>query len=542
MKRISLIAIISLSFLALSSISNTLSAQTIPENKDNAKKEKKHKKDTENNDSQVKTTNSKLAYHIVLKMPDIKQDSMMFLVHYYGKGLPTIYKKDSAIIKNGKAEFKSYDSTFIGGIYMMLLADHKTNFEFLLNSGDDMTITATLNKMDTAPAKQDGPCPKQQEPVSLKFKNSPENDRFLAYVDFLKDYGCRQQILLKELAAAKNASDTSAVRKKGTAQAKELVNYRRKYVKENSGTLLSSIFNALEVPEVPEGDHFLEDGKTKDSTFPGRYYKAHYWDGFDLQDERLIHTPILDAKLDEYMSKWVLPIPDSVEHECDMLLKRARGTKDIFKYTLWWLTRYVENSKIMGMDEAFVYLGETYYMKGDAFWLTNEELEKYIGRIKKISPNVIGNLAPEIKLNDVLTKKNESMLNLKCPYTLLVFYSPTCGHCQHEIPELDSLYEAVLKDKGVKVYTVATDATDEKVLTDFLKKYKMEKWINTWDPEHTGDWRGKYDVYSTPTIYLMDEKKIIRGKRLDHSNIGSVIEMREKRAKADKEKADKAKK
>lgn len=471
---------------------------------------------------------SKTGYHIHLKFTNVK-DSTIFLVHYYGKGLPTIYKRDSAKIDhNGKAEFNSDDSTFIGGIYMLLLSDHKTNFEFMLNAGDDFAITATVPDTTTP-----------GEPVKLKFKNSEENDRFQKYVEFLKNYSAGQQALMKELAAAKTAEDTAAVRKKGSATAKDLTNYRRKYIKDYPNSLLASIFSALETPEVPEGEHFLEDGKTKDSTFAYHYYKNHFWDGFDFQDERLIHTPILDAKLEEYMSKMVLPWPDSVEHEADMLLRKAKGTKDIFKYTLWWLTRYVENSKVMGMDEAFVYIIENYYMKGDAFWLTNDELSKYLDRAQKIAPNVIGNKAPEIRVPDLFTKQDVSMLDIKANYTLVVFYSPSCGHCQHELPELDSLYEAVLKDKGVKVMTVATEG-EEKAITDFLTKNKLDKkWTNCWDPEHVGDWRGKYDVYSTPTIYLMDEKKIIRGKRLDHSNIGGVIDMTERRAKdkAEKEKS-----
>ena len=232
------------------------------------------------------------------------------------------------------------------------------------------------------------------------------------------------------------------------------------------------------------------------------------------------------------MNKLVLPWPDSVEKESDMLLKKAKGTKDMFKYTLFWLTRNVENSKVMGMDEAFVYLVENYYMKGDAFWLKNDELSKYLDRAQKIAPNVIGNLAPEVKLPNIVTKQDESLQAIKANYTLLIFYSPTCGHCQHELPQIDSLYEAVLKKKGVKIMAVATEG-DEKAITDFMVKYKTSNWINTWDPERVGDWRGKYDVYSTPTIYLLDDKKIIRGKRIDHTNIAGVIDMLEKKAKSE---------
>jgi|GEM_PF-30203 len=472
----------------------------------------------------------KVAYQIHMKVNNIKDpaDSMVFLVHYFGKGLPTIYKRDSAKIdKKGNADFMAVDSTFVGGIYMMLFNDHKTNFEFMLNYGDNFSITTTLPDTGVKGAQ-----------IETEFKNSDENVRFKNYVDFLKTYGDNQQKFVKELAEAKTAADTSAVRKKATAASKELTAYRRDYVKKYPGTLLAQIFNALEVPEIPEGDHFLEDGKTKDSTFSYRYYKNHFWDGFDFTDERLIHTPLLDAKLEEYFSKEIYPVPDSVEHEADMLLhKTIDNRKDLFKYTLWWITRYVENSKIMGMDESFVYLVENYYMKGYAFWLTNEELTKYIDRAQKIAPNVLGNKAPEVKVPNIFTKTDQSMWDIKAPYTVLVFYSPSCGHCQHELPLLDSLYEAVLKDKGVKIMTVATEG-EEKAITDFLTKHNLDKkWINCWDPEHVGDWRGKYDVYSTPTIYLLDNDKIIRGKRLDHSNISSVMEMSERKKEKEKEKS-----
>src|SRR4051812_46071458 len=105
-------------------------------------------------------------YRIHLKMSGVK-DSMVYLVHYYGKPLPNIYKTDSARMdKNGVAVFDRKDSALVGGIYMMLLSDRTTYFEFLLNQGDDMSVTADKTKL----------------PEGVKFKNSPENERFQEYV------------------------------------------------------------------------------------------------------------------------------------------------------------------------------------------------------------------------------------------------------------------------------------------------------------------------------------------------------------------------
>jgi hypothetical protein len=82
----------------------------------------------------------------------------------------------------------------------------------------------------------------------------------------------------------------------------------------------------------------------------------------------------------------------------------------------------------------------------------------------------------------------------------------------------------------VKIYAVSTE-NDPVAAKDFISRYKLNDWITTWDPDHTGDWRGKYDVYSTPTIYLLDEKKIIKGKRIDHTNIAPLVDMLERMPK-----------
>lgn len=458
---------------------------------------------------------AKDGYRIQARFSDRNlKDSMVYLAHYFGKPLPTIYKADSARFdKNGVAVIKS-DKPLLGGIYMLLLQDQQTYVEFLLNNGDDISITANSSKL----------------PTGVEFKGSPENVQFLRYVNFLQDFGKRQGELQKELAAAKTKADTAKVQAKGAAEGKELIAFRRNLASENKGTLLASIFHALEVPQVPEEWPKTAEGK-KDSTFPYTYYKAHYWDGFDFKDDRLIHTPIYDAKLDEYFNKLVLPYPDSMEKEIDWLMTQTRGQKELFKYTLWWNTRNVEQSKVMGMDQVFVHLAEKYYMKGDAYWLDAEGLKKYTEHAQKIAPNVIGNLAPEIIMTGI-EGGQKKLSEVDAKYTLLVFWTHTCGHCTEEIPRVDSVYKAVLKDKGVKVYAVRTEG-DEKAWKEFIKKKDLGKdWTHVYDPERTSDYRSKYNVYTTPVIYLLDEKKIIRGKKLDHTNILAVIEMLEKKNKS----------
>src|SRR6187397_3216407 len=107
---------------------------------------------------------AKDGYKITLKFTDLNlKDSLVYLAHYYGKPLPTIYKADSGRFdKNNTVVFETKEQT-LGGIFIILLSDHKTYFEFLLNNGDEMSITAKSTDL----------------PQGLIFKGSPENERFV---------------------------------------------------------------------------------------------------------------------------------------------------------------------------------------------------------------------------------------------------------------------------------------------------------------------------------------------------------------------------
>ena len=453
-------------------------------------------------------------YKVTLKLSDVK-DSLVYLAHYYGKGFPTIYRQDSAILDHsGNAVFQS-TKKLTGGIYIVYVNGTQNYFEMLLDNGDEFSINAKLSKM----------------PAETTIKGSAENDHFKEFIAFQTDLAKDQQGFSANLAKAKTPADTAAIRAQQTANYKKDLTTRHEFEKKYAGTLLAAILNAMERPEVPEGIHKLPDGKV-DSFFAYHYTKEHYWDGFNFQDDRLIYTPIFEAKLKDYMATMVVPAPDSFERESDTLLARSRGTQDVFKYTLSWLTHEAETSKYMGMDAAFVYLVNEYYAKGAASWLPDSTVEKYITRANAIAPNMLGTPAVDLAMKDT-SGKLTPLSAVDSKYTVVIFWEPSCGHCQHEVPLLDSAYRASLKAKGVKIYAVRTDDPVEQ-WKKYIHEHQIGDWINVYDPERTVNYHTAYDVNVTPTIYLLRKengRQVIRGKKLDHSNIGDVIDMLERKDK-----------
>lgn len=453
---------------------------------------------------------AKEGYRIKLKLTD-RRDSMVFLAHYYAKNFPTVFKIDSAKVDNkGNAVFE-HNEKIVGGIYMIFPADMKSYFEFLLNDGADISITATMDNLRG----------------NLHYKNSPENEQFLTYQNFIVIQSEKDQKLKSDLAKATTKEDSAKVYEEAKTLRQDLNNFRKDFMNKHPNTMLANIFSSMQTPEVPEGPHYKEDGKTIDSNFGYHYYKAHYWDGFKFEDDRLIHTPLLHAKLEEYFNKIVIQQEDSVIKEADSILAKMRGRENLFKYTLSWLSTNAQKTKVMGMDKVFVHLVDNYYMKGDASWLGDEDLKKYIDRAQKIAPNIINNPAPAFVADDP-DKKELKLYDFKAKYTLLVFYAADCGHCQHEIPLIDSAYKAELKDRGVRVLAFNVEK-NETQWRDFITKNKLQDWTHVWDPNYKSRYWALYDTQLVPAIYLLDEEKIIRGKKLDHSNIGKVIDITERK-------------
>jgi thioredoxin-related protein len=442
-------------------------------------------------------------------------DSTIYLCHYYGKG-QTVYKDDSAKIAPGTAKFTlSSTKKCIGGIYLILFANKSGQLEFILNNGDEFAME--FDKTDMI--------------KSAKFMGNEENKIFYEYQNYLGGIGTKFQAMNAELASAKTKADTAKISKKSIELNAEMKEYRNNHCKKYPNAFTSTIFNVLAEPEVPEKNPMMADGKTIDSTFRWRTYMNGYWSRFNFNDERIIYTPLYEKKIEDYF-KQVQPTPDSLNKAADMILSKSKNAPELFKYSLWWMTRNAETSKVMGVDESFVYLVENYYQKGLATWLADSSLEKYIDRAKKIAPNMVGQPAIDVRLPDIEGKITPlSSIIPTSDYTLLVFWSPTCGHCQKEIPRVDSVQKIINKKTKLTIYGVETDSEDEKWVKIIKDSNLTKNWVHVHDPQRTSNFRATYDVYSTPVMYLIDNTGKIVGKKLDHSNIAGLIDFLERKKK-----------
>jgi peroxiredoxin len=224
-------------------------------------------------------------------------------------------------------------------------------------------------------------------------------------------------------------------------------------------------------------------------------------------------------ELETYFEKTIAQIPDSINKECDMVIKKARANSEIFKYTLVTLLNKYAASKIMGMDAVYVHLVDNYYAKGDAPWVDTTTLAKMKMEANKKRNLLIGKIAPNLYLPDTTNMRSVNMYDIKSKYTLLVFWDPDCGHCKKEIPQLAQVYPK-LKPLGVTIYSIATIAEEER---DHWKEFIR---VNGLDFINVADYLGYrtlYDISSTPVIYILDANKKIIAKRIGVDQLEDFI-------------------
>ena len=421
-------------------------------------------------------------------------DTVAYLGHHFATQR---YLDDTAKVINGKALFEG-TKELTPGIYFYYTPNNY--FEFLI---EDQKFSLEATAPDFV--------------QSMKIKNSSLNEGFYKLQRFTADMKAKSKPILDQYDSTSTEAQKKEIKAQMDVLNKQVVAFQNELKEEYKGTLLAKLILLMQSPEVPD----IPEGTEDPDLYKYTYYKNHFWDGIDITDPGILRSPLLDAKINDYLDNVVVQLSDSVIKEVDILLDEAKPSKETFRYLLITLVNKYERSPIIDFDKVFVHIVEKYYLTGMADdWTTGETLDKLKSRIAMIKPNFIGNPAPELVLWDTLgTEVN--IRDIDAQYTVLYFYDPDCGHCKKKTPELYSHY-ADLIAKGVEIVGVCT-STDEKKWKDFIQKDGLE-WINLADLNSQTYFRYYYDIRSTPTVYILDKDKKIVVKKIDALDIPGVID------------------
>lgn len=350
------------------------------------------------------------------------------------------------------------------------------------------------------------------------FKGSLDNEAFLLYNQFTQDRGSKMKEISAQMKGG-NLSDEKQkeLQKQKKAIDKEVLDYRNELVEKYKGTFISTVWNALRDVEVPE--ELKQD--TSDAEFI--YFRKHFWDHYDLSENGLARTPFFTKRVQYYFEKMFPQHPDTIIMAVDGLAEKMEklGGSDLFHYTVWWATRHYEESKLMCMDKVLHHMAKNYYCAGRCDWADEDMVAKMCEHAGKIEGILCEKIAPNLLMYDTSFRVPYELHKIEAPVTVLVFWDHHCGHCKKEIPKLKEFYDT-MSSRGVVVYAVYTQG-DYEGWKKYVRDNKLD-WLNVMDPYAKSKFRDKYNIISTPQIYILDREKRIKFKLLPAENVGDVVD------------------
>ncbi len=434
-------------------------------------------------------------YRIGVVIPHLPNREVYLGYHFANKN----YVEDTLRLDaKGKGFFEGTD-TLPGGVYLLVMPNMQY-LEFLVDE-DNRFFTIETDTTDFF--------------NTLKFKGSKDNEDFLGYQKKLSRLNKQLYGLHKRLRMNKGHADsTEVIQEQIDAINRQTEALNKAFIADHPGTFVAHLVAAMTPPDVPD-IKIAEDVPNRDSLLWVRrygYLRDHYFDGVDFSDARLLRSPVLYNRLNQYFNRILVQTPDSLIPPVDRIIARAQGNDKVYQYVVIWLLNNYQQAKIMGLDAVYVHIAEKYYLAGKTPWADSTLLTKLQERVDHIKPTLIGRKAHDLKM-ETLDGQWVDLYEIDAPYTVLFFWDPNCGHCKKAIPQLHSLYEKY-KNKGLEVMTIYIYDNKE-VWKKYLEEHDYLDWINAWDPYQLTRFRDYYDVYSTPVIYVLDRDKKIVAKRLD---------------------------
>jgi len=440
----------------------------------------------------------KQSYKIDLKIKGL-EDSVLYLANYYGD---KTYLVDTAYRK-GKYNYVFEDKKNLdGGIYIVIGQEKNSIFDFLIADSQELKFDSDMDNLVE----------------KMKVKGSNENALFFDYLAYsnlvfieLKAY----QLRLKSLP--KQNDSVQIIQEKIQNLNQDILDYKEDIIEAYPDTFISHFFLAMKSPVAEQ----LKSTNRQDSINAFRYFKKHYWDYFNFDDDRLIRTPIFHSKLEYYFNVMAHPTPDSLILEIDDFLGRVPEKSELFKHSLWHLTLKFDQSNMMGYDAILVHLTDNYYSKGKAPWLNIDVLNNLLTEADRRRNSLIGKQAPNLVMQS-LDLNTISLYSIDKEYIIIYFWDPKCGHCKEETPKLSQFYKQNAKKYDLEVFSVCADTNMQQMKT-YISDNKLD-WINVnGTRSYTYDFHELYNMYSIPFIFVLDKNKTIIAKQINSDQLADFI-------------------
>lgn len=242
-----------------------------------------------------------------------------------------------------------------------------------------------------------------------------------------------------------------------------------------------------------------------------------FWATTDLSDPLILNHFLINECMKNYFRFFVPKNESDMKKAVDVLLERSNSNTAVNNHIRSFLLRNFLGSNANALS---AYVNQK---SSDGACDLNLSEEEKLKLLSISAPLDTGSLVP----GAILIDRDQKMISLSDVYsksklTIILFWSANCIHCREELPLLISSYEK-FKSLGLEVYSVNLDENkfDWK---DYLDQNPVS-WINVTDvgPINSSKIIRDFNVYRTPTLYVLNQKGEVLAKNKFGDALNSVL-------------------
>lgn len=438
-------------------------------------------------------------YRISLTVRHSK-DSVMYMGYYYADGS---YVIDTALRdKKGRFVFSSDKVHLLPGMYFFSASS--TRWVDFIVYHEKPFFTFETDDADWV--------------GNMEVKGSKENEVFFNY----KRGGDRIYADYEQRMRQADSAGRRQLESEMRAQQRE---WKNQVIRDNPGRMISLVMQATKeiYPSIPV---VSADGDTLTQRQRYAYFMEHYFDSMPLQDDMLVRTPkaVFYQRVMDYFDVYLKGAPpEEIIAYADKLIEKARPSRENFKWLVHTIKDKYLHSNITPYEAVAVHMIQRYYASGDAFWCASSTIDEMTALAEKWDRLLIGRTAPELILFDTL-RVPHSLHHLPHRYKLLVFWSPTCGHCKTMVPAIYNSYKELAEKYDIGTFAILSEPDDatRPLWHKFIAEHHLD-WLNLDGGEANIDWHDVYNVITTPQMFLLDEQNRIIAKKFNAETFERIV-------------------
>ena len=444
---------------------------------------------------------AKKGYKITF-IADGNTDSVLYMGHFHAQYR---YFCDTAVAL-GKGRFVFEGKT-----------DLKPGLYYLTNNKDRYVQFVVYNESQRFTLHTDD----SNWKLRMTVKGSNQNEVFF-------NFHRAEEVIFQDMEEARRTLDSvTFATQERQKYITRLDSLRMEVINKYPEHLISRMMMATKDITVPRKH---EDGTAMTDRERYDWQMAHYFDNIPLNEPFIIRTPsdVFYKRVMDYVDVYMKGMaPEMICPLLDSMIDRAEPAQEVYRWLILNMTDHFLKSRVMVYDEVYVHLVQRYFATGKVVGLSPSIIDEQVTQANKWERLLVGKVAPELILFDTMHNPH-SLHHMPGRYTLLLFWSPTCGHCREIVPAVYKVFEEYADSLQVSAFAILSEPDDQTVVKwkKFLEEHSINSpwWVNLNGAEANVDWREVYDITSTPQIYLIDnaDHKFV-AKKLNAEILSTIL-------------------